>query len=267
MKSFKLSSGDDIPAVGLGTWQLEGEKCRRVVKQAIKIGYRHIDTAEIYGNQRFIGQAIKGIREGIFITSKVWLENLHFDDVLNACENSLKELKREYIDLYLIHWPNRNVDIKETMMAMKRLLDDGLIRNVGVSNFTINHLKDALKTGVKIVANQVEFHPYFFQKELFDFCKRNNILVIAYSPLGRGNLLKDEKIVEISKKHGRTPAQVCLRWLYEKGIASIPKASSAKKLKENIRIFDFRLGKDAEKIDGLNRNFRFVNPDFSDFDY
>jgi len=267
MNRFRLSSGDEIPAVGLGTWQLEGEKCRRVVKQAIKIGYRHIDTAEIYGNQRFIGQAIKGVREEIFITSKVWFENLHYDDVLSACENSLKELKTDYIDLYLIHWPNRSVDIKETMSAMKKLLDDGLIRNIGVSNFTINHLKDALKTGVRIVANQVEFHPYLYQKELLDFCRKNDILVIAYSPLGRGHVLKDEKIIEIARKHNKTPAQVCLRWLYEKGIASIPKASSVKRLKENIDIFDFSLGKDAEKIDALNRNFRFVNPSFSDFDY
>jgi len=267
MNTFELSSGDEIPAIGLGTWQLEGEKCRRVVKQAIKVGYRHIDTAEIYGNQKFIGQAIKGKKEEVFITSKVWFENLHFDDVLNACENSLKELKTDYINLYLIHWPNRSVNIKETMLAMKRLLNDGLIKNVGVSNFTINHLKDALKTGIKIVANQVEFHPYLYQKELLDFCKRNKILVIAYSPLGRGNLLKDERIVEIAEKHDKTAAQVCLRWLYEKGVASIPKASSAKRLKENIEIFDFKLEKDVEKIDRLNRNFRFVNPDFSDFDY
>ena len=267
MEKFKLSSGDEIPAVGLGTWNLKGGKCRKVVKEAIKIGYRHIDTAEIYGNQRFIGQVVKDKREEIFITSKVWIENLHYDDVLNACENSLKELKVEYIDLYLVHWPNRNVDIKETMLAMKKLLDDGLIRNIGVSNFTINHLKDALKIGVNIVANQVEFHPYLYQKELLNFCKKNNILVIAYSPLGRGNLLKDQKIAEVAEKHGKTPAQVCLRWLYEKGIASIPKASSPKRLKENIEIFDFKLGKDMDKIDRLNRNFRFVNPDFSDFDY
>jgi len=265
---FILSSGDKLPAIGLGTWMLEGKKCTEVVKEAIKIGYRHIDTAEIYGNQRHIGKAIKGKREDLFITSKVWLENLHYADVIAACEQTLKDLKTDYLDLYLIHWPNRKIPIEETMRAMKQLKEDGLIKNIGVSNFTINHLKDAIKTKVSFVANQVEFHPYLYQKDLLDFCRKNNIRIIAYSPLGRGKLLNDQSIARIAQECKKTPAQVCLRWLYQHEIASIPKSSSAEKLKENIDIFDFELKKDQMKrIDELNKGMRFVNPEFSDFDY
>ncbi|MBU5687906.1 MAG: aldo/keto reductase [Candidatus Aenigmarchaeota archaeon] len=268
MFNLKLSSGYEMPFIGLGTWQLEGRKCREIVAKAIELGYRHIDTAEAYGNQKEIGKAIKGKREQLFITSKVWFEHLHYQDVLEACEQTLKELKTDYLDLYLIHWPNRSVAIEETMKAMKKLLDDGLIRNIGVSNFTINHLKDALKTKVKIVANQVEFHPYLYQEKLLEFCRQNGIAIIAYSPLGRGNILKDDVLVRIARKHNKTTAQVCLRWLYQKGIAAIPKSSSVERLKENIDIFDFSLDqKDVKEIDGLNRNIRFVNPVFSDFDY
>ncbi len=265
--NFELSSGNDIPCIGLGTWQLEGKKCEEVVKAAIDVGYKHIDTAEIYGNQKFIGRAIKGKRENLFLTSKVWFENLRYKDVLSACENTLKELKTDYIDLYLIHWPNRTIPIEETMKALNKLKEDGLIRDIGVSNFTINHLKDALKIGVKIVANQIEFHPYLYQKELLEFCKSKNILVIAYSPLGRGNLLNDQVINKIALKHKKTPAQICLRWLFEKGVASIPKASSIERLKENLNIFDFELKDDVRVIDSLNKNQRFVNPVFSDFEY
>lgn len=266
MNNFKMFSGDEIPAVGLGTWQLKGDECKKIVEKAIEVGYKHIDTAEIYGNQREIGKAIKD--KDVFITSKVWFENLHYDDVLESCEKTLKELDRDYLDLYLIHWPNRSVKIKETMRAMEKLKKEGLIRNIGVSNFTINHLKDALKTGVKIAANQVEFHPYLYQKQLLDFCKNNGIIVIAYSPLGRGRVLNDDVLINIGNKYKKTSSQVCLRWLYQKGIAAIPKSSSVERLEKNIDIFDFSLDeKDVKEIDGLNKNMRFVSPSFADFDY
>lgn len=272
---FRLNDGNKIPALGLGTWQLTGRKCVQAVKTALKLGYRHIDTAELYENQAEIGEAIKDFdRRKLFLTSKVWFNNLRYDDVLASCEKTLKELKTNYLDLFLIHWPNRQIPLKETLDAFKELLNDGRVESVGVSNFTIHHLKDALKiakakaVSVPITVNQVEFHPRFYQKELLEFCKKNKIVVTAYSPLGRGALLEDKTLKEIAARRGKTPAQVCLRWALEKGAVVIPKASSEEHLKENLRVFGWRLSKqDAEKIDSLNKNERIIAPNFSDFDY
>jgi len=270
---IKLRDGNKIPVLGLGTWKLNGEKCIFAVKKAIELGYVHIDTAERYGNQPEISEAIKDFdRSKLFLTSKVWHSNLRYDDVLEACEKTLKELNIDYIDLYLIHWPNSSIPLEGTFKAFKELITDGKVKSVGVSNFTTNHLKDALKIAeaaeVPITVNQVEFHPGLYQKDLLEFCRKNNIVVTAYSPLGSGALLQDKVIEEIANRYGKSLAQICLKWLLEKNLVVIPKASSEHHLKDNMEIFDWNLSKeDIEKIDLLGKSDRFVDPNFSEFDY
>lgn len=264
----KLNNGVKIPILGLGTWQLTGKTCYDAVKTALSLGYTHIDTAEFYDNHKEIGRAIKEFdRKKLFITSKVWFDNLKYDDVLTACDSTLKDLGTDYLDLYLIHWPNKRIDMKETFDALKKLYDDKKIRSVGVSNFTIAHIEYALKVSkVPIVTNQVEFHPYLYQKELLEYCKTKNIVITAYSPLAHGKILNDKTLIEIGKKYDKTSSQIAIRWLIEKEMIVIPKASSESHLKDNIEVFDFKLNKeDISKIDSLNKNSRMINPGFAEF--
>jgi diketogulonate reductase-like aldo/keto reductase len=261
---LKMKSGHSIPQLGLGTWQLTGQKCTEAVKKALDIGYTHIDTAEIYGNQRDIGAAIRDFdREDLFITSKGWRDNLRFEDTIKSAEKSLDELGTDYLDLLLIHWPNRSVPVKETLSALKKLVEGGKAKSVGVSNFTIRHMED-IHEGVS--ANQVEFHPYLYQKGLLEFCKKNKIILIAYSPIAQGLLLSDKRIQEIATKNRRSPAQVCLSWILQKGAVAIPKASSEAHLKENLTSVELKLpDEDLRAMDSLNANRRIVNPLFSEF--
>ena len=261
--AFKLRSNYSIPVLGLGTWQLLGKECEVVVKKALDIGYRHIDTAEIYENQEEIRRAIRDFpRSELFITSKVWRTNLRFKDVLKACESTLNELNTSYLDLYLIHWPNPAVPVEETLRAMKILHKEGKLRSIGVSNFDLSLLKEALEVEeVPICVNQVEFHPYLYQKELLEFCKKHDIVLVAYSPLARGRAIKDKTIRELAEKYGKNPAQISLRWILQKGAIPIPKASSEEHLRENIDIFDWKLSKkDEEKIDSMGIEKRIVDP-------
>src|SRR5260221_2711941 len=189
MKEFKLSTKTSIPALGLGTWLLTGRDCIDGVEAALEIGYRHIDTADMYGNHYEVRKGIEqsGIkREEIFITSKVWRDNLHYNDLIETCKRNLEELNIAYLDLYLMHWPNRKIPLKETFDAFEFLKAEGLIKACGVSNCNIHHLSDIMKNGYTIVNNQVEFHPALNQKELKEFCDKNNIVITAYSPLGHG---------------------------------------------------------------------------------
>jgi len=270
MKSLTLPSGHEMPLLGLGTWQLTGIKCREAVKQALALGYRHIDTAWVYDNHEEVGKAIKESklsRDKLFITSKVWRDNLHYNDVLVQCTQALKQLKTDYLDLYLIHWPNKNIPMQETFEALHELLQQGKILNIGVSNFTIAHLENALKLSKKIAVNQVEFHPYLNQEELLNYCTKNKIKLTAYSPLGRGQILSDKTLTALAKAHNKSPAQVCLRWLIQKGLIVIPKASSSHHLKTNMEIFDFKLSaKETKAIDSIGIKRRFVNPGFNEFD-
>lgn len=266
----RLSSGDEMPVVGLGTWQLNGENCFRIVSEALRLGYRHIDTALMYENHKEIGRAIaeSGIdREKIFVTSKFY-RDLSYDGVLEQLDQTLEELGLHYLDLFLIHWPNRSYPMKETFAALREAYESGKVRNIGVSNFTVRHLKEALEvTQVPIANNQVEFHPFLYQKELLDFCTENGIIVTAYSPLGRGDILDDRVIGELAKKHEKNPAQIILKWLIEKGIIVIPKSSSREHLRSNMEIFDFELEKeDMKRIDSLNKRHRYLNPSFAEFD-
>ena len=267
-KEILLKNGKKIPALGLGTWELIGKNCESAVKTAIELGYNHIDTAEVYGNQKEIGSAINIFeRKKIFLTSKVWHGNLKHDSILKACHSTLKDLQTDYLDLYLIHWPNRKIPVKETLSALKSLADSGKVKSIGVSNFTIAHIEEALSFAeIPIVNNQVEFHPYLFQKDLLEYCNSKKIVLTAYSPLGRRKLLNDRTIIEIAKNCNKTPAQVCLNWILQKNCVVIPKASSREHLLENLQAFDFDLSKeDCEKIDSLNKNKRFVDFWFAEF--
>ena len=270
MKIIKLSPGSEIPTLGLGTWQLTGRKCREAVLAALELGYRHIDTAWVYDNQEEIGQAIKEskiAREKLFITSKVWRDNLHYLDVLEQFQETLEKLQTDYLDLYLIHWPHAHIPMRETFKALHELQQQGKIRNLGVSNFTIQHLEEAQKHSKKIAINQVEYHPYLNQEALLEYCNKNKIKVTAYSPLGRGKILNDKTLTSIAHQHNKSPAQVCLRWSLQKGMIVIPKASSEHHLKTNMEIFDFSLTeKEMQQINTIAANERLVNPGFAEFD-
>jgi 2,5-diketo-D-gluconate reductase B len=254
-----------LPRIGLGTWELRGAECTKVVRLALKLGYHHIDTAHSYQNHEAIHQAIKGLdRTQFYITSKIAIEeqvdpaNPEYS-VEKSCEQALKELGVDFLDLYLIHAPNRTFPLDKIFMAMEKLVTDGKIRKAGVSNYTIHHLEDLRKEGFVPFANQVEFHPYLNQKELLDYCRRHHIELISYRPFGKGKIFAEEPLFEqIGNKHGKSGAQVILRWLIQKDIPVIPKASSEKHLRENLDVFDFVLTKEEmSKLDHLHRNKRF----------
>ena len=272
LHSITLNNQRNIPVLGLGTWRLAGKEATETVKKAIQMGYNHIDTAEMYGNEKQISEAIKNFdREKLFLTSKVWYENLNYQSVIHACKESLKKLRTDYLNLYLIHWPNPSIDMKETFHALKELYSKGLIKSVGVSNFTIRHLRQALplcrSLSLPIVTNQVEFHPFFYQESLLNFCRKNNIYLTAYRPIAKGLVNENKIINQIAKKYQKTPVQITLRWLIQQDIIAIPKASSEKHLKENLDIFNFELDYlDIERIKEVNQNKRMVNSEFADFD-
>jgi len=267
---LSLNTGASMPALGFGTYELTGQTCVQAVTKALGVGYRHIDTALMYGNHREIGQAIKnsGIqREELFITSKVWRDSLQRQNVINACNLALKELACEYLDMYLIHWPNNEVPIEETLGAMQELKEQGLTKAIGISNFGINHLKDALATGIQLSNNQVEFHPSLYQKELREFCSQNNIVLTAYSPLGRGEDLNLKIIQNLAKKYSKSSAQVVLNWILIKGVSVIPKASNPEYIQDNFNALKWDLApEDVALVDQLDQQNRIVNPGFSNFE-
>jgi 2,5-diketo-D-gluconate reductase B len=257
-----LSSGWQMPVLGLGTWRLSGETCTRVVRKALELGYCHLDTAEMYGNHRDIARAIKGFdRASLFITSKVPPGSLRHRSVHRMCEKALRELGTDYLDLYLIHWPNPDVPMEETFRALAELQEQGKVRSIGVSNFSVRRLTEAVGVSeAPIVTNQIEFHPLLYQRELLEFCRSHGVVVTAYCPLARGAVLRNEVITELARKHGRTPAQIALRWLVQKGIVVIPKTSSEERLRENMAIFDWSLPAENEReIDDIGESARLID--------
>lgn len=263
-----LADGNEIPRIGLGTYRLEGEECLETVETALRLGYDHIDTAEMYGNEGKVGEAIEDSnREDLFITSKVWPTNLRHDDVLTACNSSLERLGTSYLDLYLIHWPNDSIPLTETIRAMEELHDDGKIRSIGVSNFTKSQVEEAVEIAeIPITVNQVEFHPWLHQEDLLEFCEEREISIISYAPLARTQIFDDRVIQKLARKYERPPAQIALRWEIQVGVVPIPKSSSEDHLRENIQIFDWELNReDVEKINGIETEKRLVNMHYSNF--
>jgi methylglyoxal/glyoxal reductase len=262
-----LNNGVKMPGFGLGVYKVEdGETVIQAVRAAIDIGYRSIDTASLYGNERGVGQAVResGVpREELFITSKVWNDQQGYESTLQAFDESLEKLGMEYLDLYLVHWPVRG-KFKETYRALEKLYQEGRVRAIGVSNFHIHHLEDLLADcEIKPVVNQVEYHPHLAQVELKAFCESQNIQLEAWSPLKRGDLLDEPTLMDIASKHGKSVAQVILRWDIQNNVITIPKSVKADRIRENADIFDFELtDEDMARIDGLNINDRRgSNPD------
>lgn len=266
---FKNIQGVDVPEIGLGTFKLFGKECVNTVKLAINIGYRHIDTAQSYKNEREVGEAIKKShidREELFVTTKIWHTHLEKADVLKIAENSLRELDTPYVDLLLIHWPNPSVDIEQTLESFLSLRDQGKALNIGVANFPLNLLKEINEElNAPIFCNQVEYHPFLDQLDLLDYAAEHDLMLTAYSPLAQGEVVKNDLLQELGEKYGKSPAQIALRWLIEQEqVIPIPKASSEKHLRENIDIYDFALeDDDFYAIDDLENSMRLVNPDFA----
>jgi 2,5-diketo-D-gluconate reductase B len=260
--------GEKIPALGFGTWQLKGEDCVEGVKTALKNGYRHIDTAQVYGNEEKVGQGIQesGVdREEIWLTTKVWRDNLNSKDLKNSVDESLEKLGTEYVDLLLIHWPFEEMDLEAVLQEMNELVDEGKVQNIGVSNFTPEQMEEARKHSEKpILTNQVEYHPFLDQSEILEKCQKNGMMLTAYSPLARGDVIGDETLEEIGDKYGKSEVQVSLQWLIQQdNVAAIPKATSEEHIRQNLEIFDFELTEEEMKtISELARNDRKVDPDF-----
>lgn len=252
ISKVKLKTGGEMPIVGFGTWDL-GDKTEVSVKNALDAGYKHIDAAEGYGNEQQIGKALKGYnREDLFITSKVLPSNLNYVNVLKACDRSLKKLGTSYLDLYLIHWPNLAISLRETLHAFKKLYDLGKVKNIGVSNFSSYELGIALRiTEVPISINQVQFHPWYHDEKLLSYCKKNNIYLTAAAPFSRTAVFEDPLINQLAKKYGKSPAQIVLRWQVQKEVVTVPRSSSKDHIEENLDIFDFQL--DSSEIKKITK--------------
>ncbi len=245
---FIEAKGCRIPAVGLGTWRLDGRDCVRVVEQAIKLGYRHFDTAQMYGNEREVGEGVRasGIkREEVFVVTKVAPDNLAPRQLERSVKDSIGQLRLGEIDLLLLHWPNKGVPLKDTIEALCGVKRDGLAHHIGVSNYTVALLEEADKLSEgRLVCNQFECHPFLDQSKVLAECRKRDMAPVAYSPIARGNAKGDATLQTIGERHGKSAAQVSLRYLVQLGIAVIPRTSRVERLAENIALFDFELSDD-----------------------
>ncbi|WP_347861285.1 aldo/keto reductase [Salimicrobium sp. PL1-032A] len=268
--TVSLSNGVRIPQFGLGVYKVEESKANDTVLSALDLGYRHIDTASFYGNERQVGDALQETevpREDIFVTTKVWNDEQGYEETLEAFEQSLEKLQTDYVDLYLIHWPVPG-KFQETWRALELLYEQGRVRAIGVCNFQEHHLEKLLEVAEVIpVVDQVEFHPRLYQKDLLDFCQQKEIKLEAWAPLGRAQYFDAPVLQSLAEKHGKTPAQIILRWELQHDIITIPKSVKPKRQKENADVFDFELSpEDMNEMDEMNRDQRLSkHPD--DFPY
>lgn len=263
------ANGAHIPLLGLGTWDIRGDVCTRIVRQAIALGYRHIDTAQAYENEREIGEGIRNSglpRADIHVTTKVWWTQLAPADFLRSARESLHRLKLDYVDLLLIHWPNPSVPLDQTIAALCKAKRDGMTKHIGVSNFTTELIDKAVQYSTEPIAtNQIEMHPYLDQSKVIAACKANGISVTAYSPIVRGKAGDDPVLAKIGRTHRKSVAQICLRYLVQQGVVAIPRTSKVERLSENSEIFDFELSEaDMAEIRALARQGgRMVNPSWA----
>lgn len=251
--SFELNNGVKIPCVGFGTWQTpDGETAVNSVKVALEVGYRHIDTAAVYGNEVSVGKAIaeSGLRrEDIFVTSKLWNADRGYESAFEAFDKTLKRLGLDYLDLYLIHWPANALQFPndwdkinlDSWRAMTELYKAGKIRAIGVSNFMPHHLESLMKTEVVPAINQIEFHPGFMQEKTVEYCREHGILVEALSSLGTGRMLNNETLLAIAAKYGVSVARLCIRWCLQNGTLPLPKSVTPSRIEENTHVFDFEI--------------------------
>ncbi|WP_329384374.1 aldo/keto reductase [Anaerofustis butyriciformans] len=277
--TFKLNNGIDIPCIGYGTFQTpDGKSVEDGVKEALKIGYRHIDTAYFYQNEKGVGKAIResGIkREDIFVTSKLWNSDRGYESAKAAFEKTMDNLGLEYLDLFLIHWPaikkqfdNAEEINAETWKAFEEIYETGRVKAIGLSNFLPHHIDKLMKTAkIKPMVNQIEFHPGFAQIETAKYCLENDIVVEAWSPLGRKEVLENETLVELAKKYNKSTAQICIRWVLQHDILPLPKSVTPNRILENSQVFDFEISEDDMKtIDNIPCcGGQCANPDDVDF--
>jgi 2,5-diketo-D-gluconate reductase B len=258
-----------IPLLGLGTWDLRGRVCARVVEQALRLGYRHIDTAEMYDNEREVGEGLRasGVkRNDVFVTTKIWPSHFAPLELERTAHECLGRLRLGEVDLLLLHWPNPQIPLAETLGALCKVKRDGLTRHIGVSNFTVPLMDEALRlTSEPLVCNQFECHPFLDQSKLIAACRQHGMAVVAYSPIAKGRVRDDETLSRIGAEHKKTAAQVCLRFLVQQNIVVIPRTSKVERLSENAAIFDFALSEpEMASIAALaRRDGRLVNSAFS----
>src|SRR6266704_2852416 len=250
--------GARIPLIGFGTWELRGRTCARVVEQALKRGYRHVDTAELYDNEREVGEGLRaaGIkRDEVFITTKVWPSHFAPRELERSAQASLTRLELSHVDLLLLHWPNPQIPLADTLGALCKVRQMGLARHIGVSNFTVALIEEAVRLAPEpLVCNQIEMHPFLDQSKVVAACRAHDLAVVAYSPIARGGAKNDAVLARIGKAHGKTAAQVSLRWLVQQQIVVIPRTSRVERLSENFSIFDFKLStSEMAAIDSLAR--------------
>jgi diketogulonate reductase-like aldo/keto reductase len=263
------ANGARIQLLGLGTWELRGRTCASIVEQALRIGYRHVDTAEMYNNETEVGEGLRasGVkRDEVFVVTKIWPSHYEPRALERAAKDSLSKLRLPNVDLLLLHWPNPQVPLADTLGALCKVKKEGLTRHIGVANFTVALIEEAVRLASEpLVCNQVEMHPYLDQSKVVAACRAHDMAVVAYSPIARGNAAKDAVLARIGKVHGKSAAQICLRWLVQQGVGAIPRTSKVERLAENIAVFDFELtASEMKEIAGLaDREGRLVDYAYS----
>ena len=269
--TFELNNGVQMPYFGLGVYlSKDGNEVIQAIDDALQHGYRHIDTASIYKNERGVGEAIKQSsvnREDLFVVSKVWNSDQGFESTLKAYDDSLKRLDLDYLDLYLIHWPKEGL-YKDTWKALEKIYSEKRVKAIGVSNFLQHHLEDVMMDSEVVpMVNQMEFHPYLVQQDLLDFCKNKGIQYEAWSPMMQGHIFKMDEFKQLAEKYGKTIAQIVLRWDLQKGVVTIPKSVKKERIISNAQIFDFELEEsDMQLLDAMDQGKRF-GPDPDNFDF